>query len=188
MCPHCHHKLGNYNWSGLYCECGACAQPGFHITPSRVDRAASERVKASRRLKKQPSRGECGRPCVKIEEEEEEEGAAREVKQWSIDEQAEDAPNGGSCTEPAPTCGRLEEVQPRGGPDCADDETEERKESGLGCANAQPELLKSEPACAGDQPGKEKREDGSTDGELGSGLYLSEMETLNDCRQCPRRC
>lgn len=195
ICPHCHHKLGNYNWSGLYCECGACAQPGFHITPSRVDRAASERAKSSRRLKKQPSRGECGRPCVKIEEEDEkkeEQGAAREVE-CLIDGQAEDTPNGGGCTEPAPTCGHLEEL-PRGGPDCADDEPEERQpeertESGLGCANAQPEEVpKSEPACAGDQPGKEKREDDSTDGELGSGLHLSGMETLNDCRQCPRRC
>lgn len=46
-CPNCHGKLGNYNWSGLYCECGACAQPGFHITPSKVDRAvgASQPIK-----------------------------------------------------------------------------------------------------------------------------------------------
>lgn len=185
-CPNCHSKLGNYNWSGLYCECGACAQPGFHITPSRVDRAASEHVKTSRRLKQQPSKGE----CVKIEEEEEEEGANRATGHLA-DKQAEEAPHGGGM-EPAPTCGRLEEL-PTAGPDCADRQPEERQpegnKGGPGCANANPqEVPKSELACAACQPSKEQREDGSTDDELGSGLHLSGMETLNDCTQCPRRC
>ncbi|KAG0432389.1 hypothetical protein HPB47_020885 [Ixodes persulcatus] len=41
LCPKCNSKVGNYNWAGLYCECGACVQPGFHITPGRVDRTLS---------------------------------------------------------------------------------------------------------------------------------------------------
>lgn len=41
LCPKCGSKVGNYNWAGLYCECGACVQPGFHITQSRVDRTRS---------------------------------------------------------------------------------------------------------------------------------------------------
>ncbi|CAN7993662.1 unnamed protein product [Ixodes hexagonus] len=41
LCPRCNSKVGNYNWAGLYCECGACVQPGFHVTPSRVDRTLS---------------------------------------------------------------------------------------------------------------------------------------------------
>lgn len=189
-CPNCRSKLGHYNWSGVYCECGACAQPGFHITPSRVDRAAcaSERVRVCRRLKKQPSRGECGRACVQLEEE------AEEDEEEHADKQAEDAPNGGAV-EPASACGRLEEL-PKAGPDCADRQPEEQqpegKASGPGRANAQPEDVpkggRSEPACAGCQPGKEQQEGGSTDAQLGPGLHLFGKETLNDCRQCPRRC
>ncbi|KAH7980625.1 hypothetical protein HPB49_017700 [Dermacentor silvarum] len=70
-CPSCHGKLGNYNWSGLYCECGACAQPGFHITPSKVDRAvgASEPVKAYLRHRHRPATSECGPAYSRLEEE-----------------------------------------------------------------------------------------------------------------------
>nr|XP_050052186.1 dual specificity protein phosphatase 12-like [Dermacentor andersoni] len=115
-CPNCHGKLGNYNWSGLYCECGACAQPGFHITPSKVDRAvgASEPVKAYLRHRHRPATSECGPAYSRLEEEPDD----RETDPPSTYKSLQDEPDSGNVElisaccqlEKQPECDSSEQV------------------------------------------------------------------------------
>jgi dual specificity phosphatase 12 len=36
-CPHCHWKIGSFNWSGTQCSCGQWITPSFAILKKSVD-------------------------------------------------------------------------------------------------------------------------------------------------------
>lgn len=36
-CPHCHSRLGSYDWSGSQCSCGAWVAPSIQVPKSRLD-------------------------------------------------------------------------------------------------------------------------------------------------------
>ena len=38
-CPKCSTRVGNYNWSGMQCSCGAWITPAFQVIKSKVDEA-----------------------------------------------------------------------------------------------------------------------------------------------------
>jgi hypothetical protein len=39
QCVKCEARLGNFNWSGMQCSCGAWVTPAFQLHKSRMDAA-----------------------------------------------------------------------------------------------------------------------------------------------------
>ncbi|CAG8462514.1 1645_t:CDS:2 [Ambispora gerdemannii] len=44
LCPKCNSKLGNYNWAGMQCSCGAWITPSFSIHRERVDEVITRSI------------------------------------------------------------------------------------------------------------------------------------------------
>jgi len=40
QCIKCEARLGNFNWAGMQCSCGAWVNPAFQLHKSRIDAAA----------------------------------------------------------------------------------------------------------------------------------------------------